>query len=333
MKKFEELLAKTTQLELKSDNHEVRLNDLDDLVSDLKIDLNNLKARIDQLNSTDQAIETSIETIIENFNQFAVDLDAVAEKSNQGDEFLGNLIRNQESHFALLEDDLKGVFDHVNSTNNNLQAEVDNLQIKTDDLQKELNRVHENSDQENTELRSEIQNVKNDLNRVEQNSDQEDTKLRSEIQDVKNGLKRLSEDYCIVLTPHSNPGDKISILKNNQVVDKTPHESDFNQAHRYCFDSFLPSDDIIELRHGGTNGVRISLGLIYGGISTQLFFGPNADLSSVAIDEDDNKCSETNEVTSKIRIQDGKIIESECLGNFTLTPKSQTLKYENCVFI
>ena len=134
-------------------------------------------------------------------------------------------------------------------------------------------------------------------------------------------MKKLSDDYCIVLTRHSpdNPGDKISILKNNEVVEKTPHGSNFNQPHRTCFDSFLPRNDIIELRNGGTDGVRISLGLIYGGISTQLFFGPNADLSSVVIDENDNECIAKNEVTSKIRIQDGKIIESECLGNLTLT--------------
>ena len=229
---LKELLAKTTILELKSDNHEIRLNDLDDLVTDLKIDLNNLESDVD-------------------------------------------------------------------SIDNNLQAEIDRLQIKTDDLQKELNRVHENSDQGDTEFRSEIENVKNDLD-------------------------KLSDDrYCIVLTPHlspdSNPGDEISIWKNNQLFEKTPDGSNFNQPHRSCFYSFPSSDDIIELRNGGTDGVRISLGLIYGGISTQLFFGPNADLFSVVIDKNNNECSEKNEITSKIRIQDGKIIESECLGNFTLT--------------
>ena len=87
----------------------------------------------------------------------------------------------------------------------------------------------------------------------------------------------LDQRYCIEVIPDSNKGNEISILKNNQVVDKTPRLNDFNDAHRTCFDSFLPSHDIIELRNGGKNGVKISLNLINHGITTQLFFGKNAD--------------------------------------------------------
>ena len=76
------------------------------------------------------------------------------------------------------------------------------------------------------------------------------------------------------------------------------------------------SRDIYELRNGGKNGVRISLQLIKNGISTQLFFGKNADLTSVVIDGNNNKCREDNEVTTGIRIHDGKIIESKCKGWF-----------------
>ena len=101
------------------------------------------------------------------------------------------------------------------------------------------------------------------------------------------------------------------------MVDTTPRLNDFNEAHRTCFDSFRPTRDIIELRNGGNDGVRISLELIYNGMSTQLFFGENADLTSVVIDENNNECRKQREITSKIKILDGKIIESECTGAFT----------------
>ena len=119
------------------------------------------------------------------------------------------------------------------------------------------------------------------------------------------------------MIPHSNKGDEISILKNNQVVSTTPGFHDFNEAHRTCFDSFLPSRDIFELRNGGKNGVRISVKLINNGISSQLFFGQNADLTSVIIDGNNNVCSDQKEITSAIRIHGGRIIESECIGSFT----------------
>ena len=130
-------------------------------------------------------------------------------------------------------------------------------------------------------------------------------------------IRLLDERYCIEVTPHSNKGNEISILKNHQVVDKTPRLNDFNDAHRTCFDSFLPSHDIIELQNGGKNGVRISLNLINHGISTQLFFGQNADLTSVVIDGNNNECSELKEITSAIKIHDGRIVQSECTGLFT----------------
>ena len=101
------------------------------------------------------------------------------------------------------------------------------------------------------------------------------------------------------------------------MVDTTPRLNDFNEAHRTCFDLFLLSHDIIELLNGGKDGVRISLKLIYDGISSQLFFGQNADLTSVVIDGNNNECSEHREITTAIRIHDGRIIESECKGSFT----------------
>ena len=106
-------------------------------------------------------------------------------------------------------------------------------------------------------------------------------------------------------------------MKNDQVIDTTPSLNNFNEAHQTCFDLFLPNHDIIELLNGGKDGVRISLKLINNGISSQFFFGQNADLTSVVIDGNNNACSEHNEITSAIRIHDGRIIESECKGSFT----------------
>ena len=101
------------------------------------------------------------------------------------------------------------------------------------------------------------------------------------------------------------------------MVDTTPALNDFIETHRTCFDLFFPSHDIIELRNGGKDGVRISLEVFHNGSSTQLFFGENADLTSVVIDENNNACGEQNEITSAIKIHDGKIIKSQCEGSCT----------------
>ena len=101
------------------------------------------------------------------------------------------------------------------------------------------------------------------------------------------------------------------------MVSTTPGFDDFNEAHRTCFDLFLPSHDTIELRSGGLNGVRVSLQLIHNEVTSQLFFGQNADLTSVVIDGNNNQCSDQREITSAIRIHDGRILESECIGTFT----------------
>ena len=127
----------------------------------------------------------------------------------------------------------------------------------------------------------------------------------------------LDHRYCIEVTPHSNKGNEIFVLKNDQLVDTTPRLNNFNEVHRTCFDLSLPSHDIIELRNGGIDGVRISLDLVYNGSSTQLLFGQNADLTSVVIDGNNNECSEQKEITPAIKIHDGRILKSECIGSFT----------------
>ena len=71
---------------------------------------------------------------------------------------------------------------------------------------------------------------------------------------------------------------------------------------------------MIELRNGGENSVQISLNIINNEKSNSLLFGQNADLTSVFLDENNNECSEDNEITSAITIHDGRIIKSECIG-------------------
>ena len=98
------------------------------------------------------------------------------------------------------------------------------------------------------------------------------------------------------------------------MVATTPRLNEFIEAHTTCFDLSIPSLDIIELRNGGKNGVRISLNQINNGSSTQFLFGKNADLTSVVIDGNNNDCSEQREITSGIKIHDGRVIKSECTG-------------------
>ena len=105
------------------------------------------------------------------------------------------------------------------------------------------------------------------------------------------------------------------ILRNDQVVDITPGFPNFVNNHQICFDNFDLQNDIFELRHsGGNNGVTISVNLIYQGVTSQLLFGLDADLSSIKIDGDGLKCKINVEASYNLRILNGKIIESECIG-------------------
>ena len=80
--------------------------------------------------------------------------------------------------------------------------------------------------------------------------------------------------------------------------------------------------DIIELRTGsgrsGRNGNRqtISINLIHAGVTTQLFFGPNADLTEISLNENYLACAPDSESTLDIKLQNGSIIQSACTGKF-----------------
>ena len=119
------------------------------------------------------------------------------------------------------------------------------------------------------------------------------------------------------ITPGFNKGDQISILQNDQVVDFTPSGENFINIHKTCFNSFDEENDIIELRNGGNNGVRISINLISKGVKTQLLFGKNENLIWVALDrrnEDNDSCKSDGEISSFIKIRNGEVIQSACVG-------------------
>ena len=126
---FEELSAKTIQLELINDDHEIRLNNLDDLVADLKIDL-----------------ESRMLTINENFSSINIKIGQLEDS----DIALNMTIQN-------LQNGLENLRNHSDFRDDEITKLVDNLQIDIEDLQKELNRVEQESDKHDANLRSEIQ--------------------------------------------------------------------------------------------------------------------------------------------------------------------------------
>ena len=121
-------------------------------------------------------------------------------------------------------------------------------------------------------------------------------------------------NYCIELIPRGNRGNAVVILKNDEIVDTTPALNNFVANHLTCFDSFDLENDIFELRNGGDDAVSVAINLINRGVSKTLKFGLNIDLTATAIDGDHLYCREDAEVSSSIRIRNGEIIKSQCIG-------------------
>ena len=96
-----------------------------------------------------------------------------------------------------------------------------------------------------------------------------------------------------------------------------PAYDDFNvYSHMTCFDSFDVTNDIIELRIGGANDVRIRVNLINNGVTTKLRFGHEEETTYININANLVFCASYSEDTPAIRIQNGKIIQSACKGLF-----------------
>ena len=69
--------------------------------------------------------------------------------------------------------------------------------------------------------------------------------------------------------------------------------------------------------NGGNHGLTISVNLINGRLNTQLLFGQNADMTLLRIDGDHNGCREDYEKAGFIKIQNGIITKSACIGSIS----------------
>ena len=132
-----------------------------------------------------------------------------------------------------------------------------------------------------------------------------------------------AQQYCIELTPSGNHGNEVYVFQNDKIVDEIPEFSRFDLPHRTCFEYFDLANDIFELRHsGGNDGVSMTVNLLLNGFITKLHFGLEADLPSIFLDSNDLKCKKQIEATRFIKIQNNKIIRSECFGSL--------FKYTGC---
>ena len=112
-------------------------------------------------------------------------------------------------------------------------------------------------------------------------------------------------------------------MRNGVVAGSIPSKPDFTETRKFYFGDFDFKNDIIELRHnGGNDGTTIHVDLIDQGVSTRLLFGSNADIDWIRLDSDFSDpqfqydgwfCTATREGAYAIKIQNGIIIESECI--------------------
>ena len=118
------------------------------------------------------------------------------------------------------------------------------------------------------------------------------------------------------MTPSGNQGNEVYVFQNDKLVDEIPGFSKFDKPHRTCFEYFDLKNDVFELRHsGGNDAVTMSVNLLLNGFITILHFGLEADLPSIALDSDHLGCGKNSEVTHFIKIQNNKIMRSECVGS------------------
>ena len=137
----------------------------------------------------------------------------------------------------------------------------------------------------------------------------------------------------------------------NKVIDtlssnyKAPHYEKFEDYSR-CFNKFdnpNVENDIFEIRHSdwvsldfdSSKGANIHVSIIDVGIRTDVLFGPNGDLDKIHIDspviqpnlsQDGNYCwrstaegiIDDKESAASIKIQNGIVIESECVKKAVL---------------
>ena len=122
--KFGDLSTKITKLETASYHHGIRQNNLDGVVSDLRLDLNYLKERVDELNQTDNRVENLVQNIIDKINHLADGLDAVSEKTEKDDE---DLLAHINHLISELRTDLQALSNRVELEDAQFQAAIDEV--------------------------------------------------------------------------------------------------------------------------------------------------------------------------------------------------------------
>ena len=116
------------------------------------------------------------------------------------------------------------------------------------------------------------------------------------------------QQYCIeIIDSVHYPADGLLILKNGQVVDTVPTRDNNVETHETCFDSFDEENDTIEIR--GEKG-RISINLIKKGVKTKLL----ANGHTIIMNRDRLECGPVVEYAPAVKIKDGKVIQSGCIG-------------------
>ena len=107
--------------------------------------------------------------------------------------------------------------------------------------------------------------------------------------------------------------------------------ADFSGEHVECYDKNNPSNfqldtAIFEIQPTGIDGVSIEVNIDDEGSITPLYFGENADLDTIFINVDNPSIigcpSVYGEATSSLKIQNGVIIESECVQLYCLEIRS-----------
>ena len=130
------------------------------------------------------------------------------------------------------------------------------------------------------------------------------------------------QQYCLEITQRTNKGDAISILKNEEIVDIIPAYRTNGAIHMKCFDTFDVENDILEFRPTGSNGVSISINLNNDGTITQLLFGYHGSIDWIELDINGLRCDDDSEVTNLVKIQNGQVIESNCVIRVGIYPGS-----------
>ena len=130
------------------------------------------------------------------------------------------------------------------------------------------------------------------------------------------------QQYCLEIIQRQNSGSAISILKNDQIVDTVPAFRTNGTIHIKCFDTFDVENDILELRSEGWDAVAISVNLNNNGTITQLLFGYHGSIDWIELDINGLRCDDDSEVTNRVKIQNGQVIESNCVIRVGIYPGS-----------